>query len=154
MFGFLFVNVLGFLHGYGSKLNHQGTAGFSPCYHLPGFHFGYTFLTQSHMTFCFMFCHGLFGQCAGISTGHFWVFEMFFGHVSPYFWASFSFFLKKPELAGGGQLQRSLAGAGQAREGEGEGQGQEGRGHLGARGLARETMGFGPRREHGCVFAL
>ena len=27
-------------NGYGSKLNHQGTADFSPCFHLPGFHFG------------------------------------------------------------------------------------------------------------------
>ena len=26
-------------HGYGS-INHQGTAGFGPCFHLPGFHFG------------------------------------------------------------------------------------------------------------------
>ena len=26
--------------GYGSKLNQQGTAGFSPCFHLPGIHFG------------------------------------------------------------------------------------------------------------------
>ena len=24
-----------------SILNHQGTAGFSPCFHLTGFHFGY-----------------------------------------------------------------------------------------------------------------
>ena len=24
-------------YGHGSKLNHQGTAGFSPCFHLPGF---------------------------------------------------------------------------------------------------------------------
>ena len=29
--------------GYGSKLNHQGTAGFGPYSHLPGFHFGYFF---------------------------------------------------------------------------------------------------------------
>ena len=36
--------------GYGSKLNHQGTAGFSPCFHLPGFHFGYIFLTHSQVT--------------------------------------------------------------------------------------------------------
>ena len=35
---------------YGSKLNHQGTAGFGPCFHLPGFHFGYIFLTHSHMS--------------------------------------------------------------------------------------------------------
>ena len=32
--------------GYGSKSNHQGTAGFSPCFHLPGFHFGHTFLSN------------------------------------------------------------------------------------------------------------
>ena len=31
------------------KLNHQGTTGFSPCFHLPGFHLGYLFLTHSHM---------------------------------------------------------------------------------------------------------
>ena len=36
-------------NGYGSKLNHQGTAGFSPCFHLPGFHFGYIFLTHSQI---------------------------------------------------------------------------------------------------------
>ena len=29
-------------HGYGSKLNHQGTTGVSPCFHLPGCHFGVT----------------------------------------------------------------------------------------------------------------
>ena len=34
--------------GYGSKLRHQ-TAGFSPCFHLPGFHLGYLFLTHSHL---------------------------------------------------------------------------------------------------------
>ena len=34
--------------GYGSKLN-QGTAGFSPWLHLPGFHFGHLFLTHSHV---------------------------------------------------------------------------------------------------------
>ena len=28
--------------GYGSRLNHQGTAGFSPCVHLPPCHFGGT----------------------------------------------------------------------------------------------------------------
>ena len=33
--------------GYGSKLNHQGTTGFSPCVHLPKFHVGYRFLTHS-----------------------------------------------------------------------------------------------------------
>ena len=35
--------------GYGSKLNQQGTAGFSHCFHLPGFHFRYLFLTHSHL---------------------------------------------------------------------------------------------------------
>ena len=29
-------------------LGHGGTAGFSPCFHLPGFHVGYIFLTHSH----------------------------------------------------------------------------------------------------------
>ena len=38
--------------GYGSKLNHQGTAGFSPCFHLPGFHFGYIFLTHGYLAEC------------------------------------------------------------------------------------------------------
>ena len=38
-------------NGYGSKLNHQGTADFSPCFHLPGFHFGYLCLTHSQITF-------------------------------------------------------------------------------------------------------
>ena len=32
--------------GYGSNLNQQGTTGFSPCFHLPGFHFGDLFLTH------------------------------------------------------------------------------------------------------------
>ena len=37
--------------GYGSKINHQelGAAGFSPCFHLSGFHFGYILLTHSHL---------------------------------------------------------------------------------------------------------
>ena len=35
--------------GCGSKLIHQGTAGLSPCFHLPRFHFGYLFLTHSHV---------------------------------------------------------------------------------------------------------
>ena len=35
--------------GYGSKLNHRGTTGFGPCFHLPGFHLGVTLvLTHSH----------------------------------------------------------------------------------------------------------
>ena len=36
-------------YGYGTQLNHQGTAGFSPCFHLPGFHLGYLFLTHRNM---------------------------------------------------------------------------------------------------------
>ena len=36
-------------HGHGSKLNHLGTAGFDPCFHLPGSHLGYLFLT-SHIS--------------------------------------------------------------------------------------------------------
>ena len=49
--------------GYGSKLIHQGTADFSPCFHLPGFHFGYLFLTHSQVKrdrFCLIracLCH-------------------------------------------------------------------------------------------------
>ena len=35
-------------NGCGSELSHQGTAGFSPWFHLPGFHFGYPFWTHSH----------------------------------------------------------------------------------------------------------
>ena len=35
--------------GCGSKLSHQGTADFGPCCHLPGFHFGYLFLTHVDM---------------------------------------------------------------------------------------------------------
>ena len=38
---------VGRAYGYGSKLHHQGTAGFGPCFHLPGFHFGNLFLTHS-----------------------------------------------------------------------------------------------------------
>ena len=38
--------------GCGSKLNHQGTAGCSPSFHLPGFHFGYIFLTHSQLVAC------------------------------------------------------------------------------------------------------
>ena len=33
--------------GYGSKLSHQGTTGFRPCFHLPGFHLRY-FHPQPH----------------------------------------------------------------------------------------------------------
>ena len=36
-------------YGYGSKLKHQGTAGFSPWFHLLGFQNGYPFLTHNHM---------------------------------------------------------------------------------------------------------
>ena len=36
--------------GYGSKSNHQGTTGFSQCFHLPGCHFGYLFLTHNQFT--------------------------------------------------------------------------------------------------------
>ena len=38
------------MYGCGSKLNHQGAAGCSPSFHLPGFHFGCIFLTHSHTT--------------------------------------------------------------------------------------------------------
>ena len=34
-------------YGYGSKLKHRATAGFSPWFYLPGFHFGY--LISTHM---------------------------------------------------------------------------------------------------------
>ena len=34
--------------GCGSKLNRSGTAGFSPCFHLPRLHIGSLFLTHSH----------------------------------------------------------------------------------------------------------
>ena len=36
-------------NGYGSKLNHQGTTGLSPWFHLPRFHFGYLFWSHSQM---------------------------------------------------------------------------------------------------------
>ena len=40
--------------------HHQGTADYSPCFHLPGFHFGYLFLTHSHMgsTWIWIFADG------------------------------------------------------------------------------------------------
>lgn len=41
--------VLPKVDGYGSKLNHKGTAGFSLCYHLLGLHFVYICLTRSHI---------------------------------------------------------------------------------------------------------
>ena len=31
------------------KINHQGTAGFNPCFHLPGLHSGYLFLTYTQI---------------------------------------------------------------------------------------------------------
>ena len=37
-------------NGYGSKLNHQGTAGCSRRFHLPGFHFGCPFLTHGQIS--------------------------------------------------------------------------------------------------------
>ena len=43
--------------GYGSQLDHQGTAGFSLCFHLPGFHFGYLFLTHTHLFSPLQFVH-------------------------------------------------------------------------------------------------
>ena len=36
-------------HGCRSTSNHQETTGFSPCFHLPGFHLGYLFLTHGLM---------------------------------------------------------------------------------------------------------
>ena len=41
------------LYGCGSKLNRRGYAGFGPCFHLPGFHFGTGFLSHRHMVFLF-----------------------------------------------------------------------------------------------------
>ena len=35
--------------GCGSKLNRRGYAGFGPCFHLPGFHFGTGFLSHSQV---------------------------------------------------------------------------------------------------------
>ena len=35
--------------GYGSKKHHQGTAGLSLWFHLPGLHFRFAFLTHSHL---------------------------------------------------------------------------------------------------------
>ena len=43
----LFLALLVF--GCGSKLNNWGYASFSLWFHLPGFHFGYAFLTHSHL---------------------------------------------------------------------------------------------------------
>ena len=36
-------------NGCGSKLNRRGKAGFGPCFHLPGFHFGADFLSDCRM---------------------------------------------------------------------------------------------------------
>ena len=35
------------VYGRGSKLNRRGYAGFGPCFHLPGFHFGTGFLATA-----------------------------------------------------------------------------------------------------------
>ena len=35
--------------GCGSKLNHKGATGFSPWFHLPGFHIRYLFLTHRQL---------------------------------------------------------------------------------------------------------
>ena len=37
------------LFGCGSKFTRRGYAGFGPCFHLPGFHFGTGFLSHSHL---------------------------------------------------------------------------------------------------------
>ena len=36
-------------YGYGSKLKSRGYAGFGPCFHFPGFHFGIGFLSHTHL---------------------------------------------------------------------------------------------------------
>ena len=36
----MYIKQLGWIYGCGSKLNERGCAGFGPCFHLPGFHFG------------------------------------------------------------------------------------------------------------------
>ena len=36
-------------NGCGSKLNRRGYAGFGPCFHLQGFHFGTFFVSHSQM---------------------------------------------------------------------------------------------------------
>ena len=40
------------LNGCGSEINRRGNAGFGPCFHLPGFHFGYLFVTYSQRFSC------------------------------------------------------------------------------------------------------
>ena len=49
----------GGLCGCGSKLNKRGYAGFGPCFHLPGFHFGTGFLSHSHMAGLSFVVHAL-----------------------------------------------------------------------------------------------
>ena len=41
--------LLGTQYGSGSRLYYEGTAGFSPCFRLRGFHFWCLFLAHSHM---------------------------------------------------------------------------------------------------------
>ena len=48
----IFLKSSGHSSGYGSKLNHQGIAGCNPWFHLPGFYFGYLFLTHSLFWLC------------------------------------------------------------------------------------------------------
>ena len=43
---------LWYLFGCGSKINRRGYAGFGPCFHLPGFHFGAGFLSHGHLYGC------------------------------------------------------------------------------------------------------
>lgn len=49
--GFTLAAVVASLYWYGSKFNHQETAGFSPGFHLPGFYVGYLFLIHTHFPF-------------------------------------------------------------------------------------------------------
>ena len=55
VFGSIYQGAIWFLFGCGSQLNHQGTAGFSPCFHLPGFHLSHNqnpvlkWSTQNHV---------------------------------------------------------------------------------------------------------
>ena len=44
------LNVGSVPNGCGAKLNRRGYAGFGPCFHLPGIHFGTGFLSHSQMT--------------------------------------------------------------------------------------------------------
>ena len=52
------------LHGYGSKLKRQGTAYFSPCFHLPGLHLGSVLLTHTPI----LDQHGLFAVAPPVQT--------------------------------------------------------------------------------------